>query len=79
MYVRTCVLSFPAGKVDIYHFCLYPAITRPLDERSTTYVLNGQLELLLFTSSEDSLSKTHHVEHSAPKVVVVSNRVGWEK
>lgn len=47
--------------------CLYPAITRPLDEGSKTYILNRQLELLLFASSDGSLSKTHHVEHSPPK------------
>lgn len=33
--------------------CLYPAITRPLDEESKTCILNRQLELLLFTSSVD--------------------------
>lgn len=57
--------------------CLYPAIRRPLNEGSNTYLLNRQPELLLFThsSSEGSLSKIYHMEQAVPKVVVLLNRV----
>jgi len=55
-----------------------PSKWESLDELSYSYILNRQLELLLFTcsSSEDLLAKIHHMEQAVPKVVVLLNRTG---